>query len=322
MSLTIQTAKSLRGNEESLVQFNIEHLKGKFLANEPLARYTTWRVGGIADYYFKPVDIEDLAMLLKQVPEDMSVSWIGKGSNLLIRDGGIRGLVISLGAGFEQIQQLDSKRWLIGAGAACARVAKSITAKGFKGAEFLIGIPGTIGGALAMNAGAYKGEMWQLVNSVKTVNKSGELFQRDKKDYEIAYRSVKGVKDEWFLACELELEQYKEDESVIDLKELLAKRSATQPLGQASCGSVFRNPENDFAARLIEESGLKGHRIGGAVVSEKHANFIINNGDASAKDIEDLIKYVQAEVQSNYGIKLFPEAKIFGEYANGVDGNE
>lgn len=316
MLLPKEFALSLKENGEGLMPFDESKLKAELLIDESMSNHTTWRVGGIADYYYKPTDKDDLIAILKQVPEDMPITWVGYGSNLLIRDGGIRGLVITLGEGFTNIEQLDNNVWNIGAGAACARVAKTLTGKGFKGAEFLIGIPGTMGGALAMNAGAYDGETWSLVESVETVNKQGELCKRSADEFQIAYRQVSGVEDEWFLSCQLKLDVYEKDEKVINLKTLLAKRSATQPLGQPSCGSVFRNPEKDYAARLIEESGLKGFAIGGAVVSEKHANFIINNGDATAKDIEDLIAYVQSEVKSNYGIHLHPEAKVIGEYSD------
>lgn len=322
MLLQTEYVLSETGIGEYLVPFDINKLKAKLLVNEPMSNHTTWRVGGIADYYYKPTNTDDLIAILKQVPEDMAITFVGYGSNLLVRDGGIRGLVIALGEGFTKIEKIDVNKWKVGAGAACARVAKTLTSKGYKGAEFLIGIPGTMGGALAMNAGAYDGETWSLVESVETVNKQGELFKRSVDEFQVAYRQVISTKDEWFLSCQLKLEIYKKDETVINLKTLLAKRSATQPLGQASCGSVFRNPDKDYAARLIEESGLKGFTIGGAVVSEKHANFIINNGNATAKDIEDLIHYVQAEVNSNYGINLHPEAKVIGEYTKGVDVNE
>ncbi len=316
MLLQTELAISIQEHGECLMPFDTNKLKAELLINEPMSNHTTWRVGGIADYYYKPTDKDDLIEILKQVPEDMAVTWVGYGSNLLVRDGGIRGLVIALGEGFTNIEQLSDNSWMVGAGAACARVAKTLTNKGYKGVEFMIGIPGTMGGALAMNAGAYDGETWNLVESVETVNKQGELFTRSVDEFQIAYREVTGVKDEWFLSCQLQLEIYDMDETVVNLKTLLTQRSATQPLGQASCGSVFRNPEKDYAARLIEESELKGYIIGGAVVSEKHANFIINNGNATAKDIEDLIYYVQAEVKSNYGITLYPEAKVIGEYAN------
>ncbi len=292
---------------------NMHAVRGEIRYNESMAKHTSWRAGGPADVYFKPADIDDLANYLADLPEDEPLLWIGLGSNTMIRDGGFRGTVIAMQGVTSQLELLDEGTVYVGAGVPGAKLARFCEGKGLAGAEFFAGIPGLVGGALAMNAGAWGGETWNHVLSVETINRHGEVLQRDADEFRTAYRSVEGPIDEWFTAATLRFERREDVDSVVDIKALLARRAATQPVGTANSGSVFRNPPDDFAARLIEACGLKGHRIGGAVVSEKHANFIINEDKASATDIEDLIALAQQRVEQQFGIKLRPEVKIYGE---------
>lgn len=289
-------------------------LRGELLHKEPMARHTSWRVGGPADCYYRPADIDDLAAFLQQLPTDEPLTWLGLGSNLLVRDGGIRGTVISTSGLLNEISLQDGQIIRAEAGVSCAKLARVAAREGLTGAEFFAGIPGTVGGALAMNAGAFGGETWPLVVRVETMDRHGQRYMRTPADYTIAYRSVKGPDDEWFVAAHLKLEKGDVESGQTSIKELLAKRGATQPTTQASCGSVFRNPEGDHAARLIEQCGLKGKCIGNACVSEKHANFIVNTGDATARDIESLIEEVAQTVQRECGVSLMHEVHIIGEF--------
>ncbi len=288
-------------------------LRGTLKRNEPMARHTSWRVGGPADAYYEPADIDDLADFLAQLNESEPLIWVGLGSNLLVRDGGIRGTVIMTSGLLNEIELIDEALVRAEAGVACAKVARFCARQHLVGMEFLAGIPGTMGGALAMNAGAFGGETWQHVAAVETIDRKGQRHLRQPEEFQVAYRHVKGVSDEWFVAAHLRLHRGDSEAATVRIKELLERRGATQPIGLPSCGSVFRNPEGDHAARLIEASGLKGVCIGGACVSEKHANFIINSGNASATDIEVLIEKVWAEVERQHGVQLIREAHIVGE---------
>ena len=240
--------------------------------------------------------------------------WIGLGSNLLVRDGGLPGVVIATAGCFSQLELTGEQTVRVGASVPCTRLARQCIRWGLGPSEFFAGIPGTMGGALAMNAGAHGSETWERVKSVRTIDRSGDVQVRTPADYEIAYRSVTGPGEEWFMEATLEFDP-DVDASMETLNKMLGRRKDTQPLGLPSCGSVFRNPEGDFAARLIEASGLKGCRIGDAEVSEKHANFIINRGEASARDVEDLINYVRQTVADNAGVELIHEVKIVGREA-------
>ena len=287
-------------------------MRGTLLRDEPMTAHTSWRTGGKAERYFIPADIDDLSLFLSQQGSGERILWIGLGSNLLVRDGGIKGTVIAITGVFNEMT-LHASGLKAGAGLTCAKAARFSAANGFSGAEFLAGIPGTVGGALAMNAGAFGGETWDIVNSVETINRQGERRVRQASEFEIGYRSVNIADDEWFVSAELELRSDPKEAARANIRELLAHRAATQPLGESSCGSVFRNPEGGYAARLIESCGLKGKRIGGACVSEKHANFIINTGAASAADIEKLILHIQETVQEKCHVKLQTEVRIVGE---------
>jgi UDP-N-acetylmuramate dehydrogenase len=292
---------------------HLQPLRGILLKNEPMARHTTWRVGGPAERYYQPADVADLALFLKQLPTDEPLTWVGLGSNLLVRDGGIRGTVIATSGLLNEMQLIDENHVRVESGVACAKVARFCAREGLAGAEFLCGIPGTMGGALAMNAGCFGGETWQRVESVETLDRKGELHQRTPADYQVGYRHVSGPEGEWFVAALLRLAPGAAEALLAENKKLLERRGSSQPTQQPNAGSVFRNPEGDFAARLIETAGLKGRCIGGACVSEKHANFIVNTGDACAADIEALIKLVQEEVEQLHGVRLKTEVHIIGE---------
>jgi len=289
---------------------------GELRTSEPMSRHTSWRAGGVAKRFFKPDSIEELASFLAKTTADEAIVWVGLGSNLLVRDGGINGSVICTSGVLGKLALLESDLIRAEAGVPCAKLARFSVRFGLAGAEFLIGIPGTVGGALAMNAGAFGGETWPIVEAVETMDRNGRRYLRTPEEYQIAYRSVVGQQDEWFIAGHFRLKFARQD-GLARTKALLEKRNETQPTGQASCGSVFRNPEGGHAGRLIEACGLKGHAIGGAVVSEKHANFIINSGGASATDIETLIHYVMARVEQEHGIRLVPEVHIVGDALEG-----
>ncbi|MDP2904353.1 MAG: UDP-N-acetylmuramate dehydrogenase [Methylovulum sp.] len=289
-------------------------MKGRLLPNETLAKYTSWRVGGAAERLYVPHDREDLIGFVKGLPTDEPVFWMGLGSNLLIRDGGIRGTVINTKGRLKEMHLTDDGTVYVEAGVPCAHVARFCGEQGLVGAEFLAGIPGTMGGALKMNAGAFGGETWGIVKNVDMIDADGKVTQRHHDDFKIAYRSVKGYGGEWFLSAKLMLTQGDTSTSLQKIKGLLEQRAKTQPTNQPSCGSVFKNPTGDFAARLIEQSGLKGYAIGGACVSPKHANFIVNTGNATAAEIEALINYVQRYVEEQHGVVLQTEVCMVGDY--------
>ena len=288
-------------------------LRGELRSDEPLARHTSWRVGGPARHLYRPADRDDLIVFLAGLRSDEPLLWLGLGSNLLISDAGFPGTVIQTTGRLGGMEMLDQARLRAEAGVSCAKVARFASRQGLVGVEFLAGIPGTMGGALAMNAGAWGGETWERVTLVRTVDRHGLVRERPPADFEVGYRHVLIPAGEWFLEAELVLEPGDTETAQARIRELLDRRAATQPTGLPSCGSVFRNPPGDHAARLIEAAGLKGSRIGGAQVSPKHANFIINTGDASARDIALLIDRVQAEVARTSGIRLIPEVRRVGE---------
>jgi len=295
-----------------LNQLALQNLRGQLQQNEPMSKHTTWRVGGMADWFYKPADSQDLMTLMQQLPPELPIFWLGLGSNLLVRDGGLRGLVIATSGLLNEIKLLDNAQLYVEAGVSCAKVARFASQQGLDGIAFLAGIPGTMGGALAMNAGAFGGETWESVTQVKTLNRQGQIHTRLPANYDIGYRHVKGHDNEWFLAATLQLKTQIDENQKAKIKALLQKRNDTQPIGLPSCGSVFRNPPGDYAARLIEQAGWKGYCLGGACVSEKHANFIINQNNATAKEIEALIHRVQADIEARTGITLQYEVKIIG----------
>ena len=284
---------------------------GELRHNEPMSRHTSWRVGGPAEVFFIPSSIEDLASFLAELDADVPLFWHGAGSNLLVRDAGLPGVVISATRMLKDLDRVGDQRVRAGAGVPCTQLARQCVRWGLGPSEFFAGIPGTVGGALAMNAGAHGGETWERVASVKTIDRGGALHERTPDDFTIAYRSVKGPANEWFVEANFEFDA-DVTPSMETMKTMLDRRKTTQPLGLPSCVSVFRNPPGDYSARLIETAGLKGHRIGGAEVSTKHANFIINRDNASASDIEELIEHVQKTVLDVHGVSLQHEVRIVG----------
>jgi len=302
-------------------------LRGEMRLNESMKKYTSWRVGGKAERIYIPADLADLSQYLLGIPKCDPVHVVGLGSNLLVRDGGLRGTVILLHAKLNdlRLEQYSNGNRLIyvEAGVTCAKVARFAVLHNLAGAEFLAGIPGTVGGALAMNAGCYGAETWEIVEKVRTLNRSGHLNDRDSKEYKICYRQVNLKSDiglsvdyfnnEWFVGAWLRLKEGNDATSRKKIKELLSSRIDSQPLSFPSAGSVFRNPPGDHAARLIESCGLKGFSIGGAMVSTKHANFIVNTGNATAEDIEAVIAEISKKVKRKTGIKLIQEVRVIGE---------
>lgn len=287
-------------------------VQGELRFDEPMSRHTSWRAGGPAEVFFIPASVADLAGFLAELDADTPLFWHGVGSNLLVRDGGIPGVVISAAKILRDVEKTDRYRVRAGAGLPCTQLARQCIRWNLGPSEFFAGIPGTVGGALAMNAGAHGGETWERVESVRTIDRNGEIHERGPADYSIGYRSVTGPIDEWFLGANFRFE-VDVVPSIETLNRMLDRRKQTQPLGLPSCGSVFRNPTGDHSARLIEASGLKGYQIGGAEVSEKHANFIINRDNATATNIEELIEHVRQTVLDQHGVSLVHEVRIVGE---------
>lgn len=290
---------------------------GTLLRDEPLARYTSWRVGGRADQLYIPAALDDLQAFLAGLPATEPLHFIGLGSNLLVRDGGVRGTVVVMHNALNALH-MEQGQVYAEAGVTCAKLARFSARQHLHGAEFMAGIPGTVGGALAMNAGCHGGETWGIVRQVSCLDRHGALHVRDREQFRASYRHVDmlGVPaggEEWFVAAWFELAAGEAALAEANIKQLLAKRLATQPLNLPNAGSTFRNPPGDYAARLVESCGLKGHRIGGAQVSEKHANFIVNLGDASAADIEALIALMRDTVLAQTQIALQQEVRVIGE---------
>lgn len=293
-----------------------DKLKGVFLSKVSLAKYNTWRIGGSADYYFIPKNKQSLTDCLNFLPKDTPVTYLGLGSNVLIRDGGIRGLVIHTAKMEDEILCLDRNLFYFSAGVSCAKIAKFCANEGMTSGLFFAGIPGTIGGALAMNAGAFGGETWSQVEAVETMDRNGVLRIRYPKDFAIGYRHVDGPADEWFIGGYLRFQEESIgsiESAKLGIQTLLKKRKATQPIGLPSCGSVFKNPLGYYAAQLIQGSRLKGKVKGGAYVSSKHANFIITEAGAKSSDIESLIHEIIDTVEKQHQIKLVPEVRLLGE---------
>lgn len=288
-------------------------LQGTLLLSESLARYNSWRVGGKADRVYIPAGLQDLQAFLQGLDENEPVHFIGLGSNLLVRDGGVRGTVIVMHNALNTLK-MQGDLLYADAGVTSAKVAKFSAKQGKRGAEFLAGIPGTVGGALAMNAGCHGGETWDIVNKVLTIDTHGNLHERQRDAFVATYRHIEmPAQNEWFIGAWFELPNGNAAEAELTIKNLLAKRLATQPLNLPNAGSTFRNPEGDYAARLIEACGLKGHQIGGAQVSEKHANFIVTMPGATAADVEQTIALMRNTVKEKFGIELQQEVRVIGE---------
>lgn len=287
-------------------------LRGELRLHESLAPLNTWHVGGFAKQSYRPADLADLQVFLAALPANEKIIFLGLGSNVLIRDAGIDGTVILTHSGLDEMRG-ENTAIHVQAGVTCAKLAKFCVKQGLSGGGFFAGIPGTVGGALAMNAGAFGGETWPLVQSVDIINRQGKIESRLAKSFTVGYRFVDLLEDEWFVAAHLVLTKAQDSSLEQEkIRDLLKERKEKQPIGVFSCGSVFRNPPGGYAAQLIEGCGLKGYRQGDAMVSEKHANFIINIKNARAADIEAVILHVQQEVQKRTTIQLIPEVHIYG----------
>lgn len=288
--------------------------RGQLSQQVALADYTSWRIGGPAERLYKPSDLADLQIFMGNLAASEPLLWLGLGSNTLIRDQGINGTVLITQGRLKQMEFLKDGVVRAEAGVACAQLARFVARSGLSGSEFLAGIPGTVGGALAMNAGCHGGETWQAVVAVETIDRAGHIRLRTPADFSVGYRQVIKPTGEWFVAGHFLWRQHVPPEQALEtIRSLLARRAATQPTGDYNCGSVFRNPPGDFAARLIEACGLKGYRVGDAYVSPKHANFIINAGNATAHHIETLIAHCAEEVLAKHQVALHREVCIFGE---------
>lgn len=285
---------------------------GQLLRDELMSKHTSWRVGGKADNYYIPSSLNDLQHYLQTIPADENIYWVGLGSNMLVRDGGIRGHVIAPLNALKEITKCENGSVYAQAGVTCAKLAKFCLKNSLSGGDFLAGIPGTVGGALAMNAGAFGSETWPFVEQVEMINRQGKLIRRSPQEFEISYRRVSQFEDEWFATATFRFKQQSSEQDS-NIKQLLQQRNASQPIGLPSCGSVFKNPTGQHAAKLIEQAGLKGYCLGHACVSEKHANFIISNTQTSAHDIECLIAFIQETVQQKFDIKLETEVRILGD---------
>ncbi len=279
-----------------------------------MAKHTSWHAGGAADLFFTPRDIMDLASFVRQLPPEVPLLWLGLGSNLLVRDGGVRGAVVATHGALGALERHSATRIRAEAGVPCARIARQCVKWGLGPAEFFAGIPGTLGGALAMNAGAWGEETWRHVVEVEVLDRKGVRHTRTPADYEIGYRQVKGPENEWFIGARLEFER----------KPGINTRCHQGAARQAPRDAAHRRVELRFGVHqsagrsrgaVDRGSGLKGFRIGDASVSEKHANFIINHGSARAADIEALILHVQKTVAARSGIELHTEVRIVGERA-------
>jgi UDP-N-acetylmuramate dehydrogenase len=288
---------------------------GQLAANVPTSRHVSWRAGGAVACAYTPSNLEDLAAFLSRMRHDEPLLVVGLGSNLLIRDGGFEGTALFLHGALRELRQEADGSIYVEAGVASPKLARFAANAGCVEAEFLAGIPGTVGGALAMNAGCYGGETWNYVERVLMMDRSGKCIERRPEEFAIAYRhaGLKEALDEIFVAAWFRFPLGDGGAARERMRELLEQRVATQPLDLPNAGSVFRNPPGDHAARLIEAAGLKGTRIGGAQVSEKHANFIVNpEGEATAAAIEMLIGQVQRSVKEKFGVELVREVRIVG----------
>ncbi len=287
---------------------------GRLLTAVLLSDYTTWRVGGIAKQLYRPLNLTDLIIFIRQINRCEPIIWLGLGSNCLIRDYGINGTVIVTQGGLKDLALISPNLVRVEAGVSCAQMARFCARNALVGGEFWAGIPGTMGGALRMNAGCYGGDTWSLVVTVETVDIYGNHKIKAAEEFTVAYRYVVLPQDEWFVAATFKLPNGDKASAFMNIKNCLDNRAQTQPTSEYNCGSVFKNPPNDFAARLIESSGLKGKSIGNAEVSAKHANFIINkNGGATATEIETLIEFVQETVYQQTAVRLEREIHIIGD---------
>ncbi|MCP4875445.1 MAG: UDP-N-acetylmuramate dehydrogenase [Gammaproteobacteria bacterium] len=289
-----------------------QSIKGKLMFDESMSKHTSWRLGGPADRYYIPADLQDLQNYLATLEPGIELLWVGLGSNLLVRDGGFRGQIIAPLNSLKEIK-LDADGLVYAeCGISCAKFARFCQKSGFSGADFFAGIPGTIGGALAMNAGAFGGETWAAVEQVIMIDRGGKLIERGAAEFEVGYRHVDLPQQEWFAAARFRFAGRDPGEDS-NIRQLLQQRNDSQPIGLPSCGSVFKNPPGKHAAQLIEAAGLKGFCLGGACVSDKHANFIISDRTTTASDVEALIAHIRETVAQKFDIRLETEVRIVGE---------
>lgn len=291
---------------------SVQTFNGKLLLDEPMAKHTSWRVGGPADRYYVPTDLVDLQAFLAALDRSIPVLWVGLGSNMLVRDGGIRGQVIAPLGALKTIRLEDDGSVYAECGIPCSKLARFSQKNELSGADFFAGIPGTVGGALTMNAGAFGGETWGQVEAVTMINRRGEIVEREPDEFEISYRHVAFAEDEWFVGGHFRFTSRQAGEES-NIREMLQRRNETQPIGLPSCGSVFKNPPGQHAAQLIEASGLKGYRLGSARISDKHANFIISETGTTAQDVEALIELIRETVREQFDVQLETEVRIVGE---------
>ncbi len=297
------------------------NIRGEVKLNEPLGRHTSFRIGGPADMFVSPSDRDDLITLLRYIKQkDLAHFILGGGTNLLVRDGGFRGVVIN-------VQRMNAIRiereyHAVGgtfitvyaeAGAMLSKLLSFATEEGLTGLEFAVGIPGTIGGALCMNAGTAEGEMGDIVDSVTMISPAGEVITKGREQMEFGYRSARVPAGQVIVDAKVILRRGDKAKIMARVKELMDTRRQRQPWGQPSAGSVFKNPQDEAAGKLIESAGLKGKTVGGAQVSDKHANFIVNTGNARAADVLALMEFVKNAVLEHRGVRLEPEITIIGE---------
>ncbi|MBQ2900628.1 MAG: UDP-N-acetylmuramate dehydrogenase [Agathobacter sp.] len=288
--------------------------KEAILENEPMSKHTTFRIGGNADVFVSPKvsQVADIISLAKRY--EVPVTVVGNGSNLLVGDKGIRGLVLAFGKEAEDIQ-LDGRCMTVSAGTILAKAAAEAAKNSLTGLEFAAGIPGSLGGAIVMNAGAYGGEMKDVVVSAKVLTPECEIIELSREELELSYRhSCIPEKEYIVLEATLELEPGEETEIREKMADFKARRVDKQPLEYPSAGSTFKRPEGYFAGKLIQDADLRGYRVGGAQVSEKHCGFVINAGDATAKDVIQLIEDVKKIVWDRFQVELEPEVKMIGEF--------
>ena len=288
-----------------------KNLKGRLRKNISLKKYNTWKVGGNAEYFYEPYDLDDLKIFLKLVKNE-DVTFLGNGSNVLIRDNGIKGFVVCLKNSLNNFYIDNDGIFTFEAGLSCMKIAQISSKQSFSGLEFLCGIPGTLGGALRMNAGCYGENIWKSVDSVVLINRSGNLKNKRKEEFNIDYRNVDLDDGSFFVSASFNLKKNRLNNSSDKIKELLKNRRISQPTGLPSCGSVFKNPDNDNAGKILDSLGLKGYRIGGAYVSKKHANFIITEKSAKSDDVEELISFIKHKVLKEKKILLETEVKFIG----------
>lgn len=286
----------------------------ELLLEEPMAKHTSFRIGGPADVLAQPADEAELAALLKRAGEHaVPVTLVGNGSNLLVRDKGIRGLVIKLSNSFSDMKALGNEL-TFGSGISLAMASKKAASLSLSGLEFAVGIPGTIGGAVYMNAGAYDGEMAKVVTCVRVMDMQGKISELQASELDFAYRHTALQNSGWIVISVTVALQPGEAESIAaKMADFSQRRISKQPLELPSAGSMFKRPPGYFAGTLIDQTGLKGYTVGGAQVSTKHAGFVVNVGGATAQDVLQLISDVQSKVFAAHGVRLEPEVLVLGE---------